>query len=377
MKEKVMLLITNMNIGGTEKALLNMLAVMDPEKYEVDLYLLEKKGGYLGDIPAWVNVLEVNEFQNVKPWIMDLPLKIAGDLVKAGKVIIAARLFAAHVVYKLNSDRTHYYKVVLSQMRDVEKQYDTAIAYTGPFDFATSFVLNKVRAKKKIQWIHFDISKFGFNEAFARRNYPRYTQIAAVSTEAAKQLGQKLPEIKEKITVIPNFVPVSHCVRKAAEYEAYSQGEKQFKILTVGRLSSEKGQIIIPNVVFALLEKGLRDFTWYVIGDGNQREAIEKRISELGVAEYIKMVGLEKNPYPYYRGTDLYVQTSLHEGYCLTIAEARVFGKYIISTDVAGAYDQIKDTSVGKIVPRNTQSLAETIFKFCIQTKKCKFCITN
>ena len=110
-------------------------------------------------------------------------------------------------------------------------------------------------------------------------------------------------------------------------------------ILTVGRLTSEKGQIIIPEIVRLLIDKGIDNFIWYIVGDGNQRGKVQDKILEYQVNNYIKLEGVQKNPYPYYKGADLYVQTSLHEGYCITIAEALLFSKYVISTDVAGAYD--------------------------------------
>ena len=42
-------------------------------------------------------------------------------------------------------------------------EYDIAVAYAGPMDFISYFVANKIKAKKKIQWIHFDVKKIGFN----------------------------------------------------------------------------------------------------------------------------------------------------------------------------------------------------------------------
>lgn len=370
MKEKVFILITNMNIGGTEKALLNMLEVMDCNRYDVDLWLLENKGGYLEDIPAWVNVNIVNEYADIKSWIMDPPLKVVAELVKSSKVITAARLFITHMIYKMGQNRSRYYFSVLSQMETIEKLYDTAIVYTGPFDFASCYVLKKVKANQYIQWIHFDVSKFGFNEKLAKEIYPRFQKIVAVSSVAAKELERRVPSVKGKVEVIPNFVPISSCMQKATVYEAYPESKEIFKLLTVGRLSAEKGQIMIPDIVEALLRMGMRNFKWYIVGEGRQRELIEKRIFELNISEYIEMAGLKKNPYPYYRGADLYVQTSLHEGYCITIAEAKIFNKYVISTDVAGAHDQIKNLKTGRIVEQDANCMAEAIYQYWFDSQE-------
>lgn len=91
------------------------------------------------------------------------------------------------------------------------------------------------------------------------------------------------------------------------------------------------------------------------------KEKIEEEIIKYNISDNIEMVGLTDNPYPYYKGADLYVQTSLHEGYCLTIAEALLFNKYVISTDVAGAYDQITSEKIGSIIAYDTCEIAKNI----------------
>lgn len=301
---------------------------------------------------------------------IESPLKVVAKLARDKKIVTAARLLAAHAIYKIGGDRSAYYFSVLSHFSGVDKVYDTAIVYTGPFDFASCYVLGKVKAKQYLQWIHFDVSKFGFNENLAKKIYPRFDKIIAVSSEAAKELAKRVPSVKDKIAVIPNFVPVLSCRQKAMEYEAYAKDENKFKLLTVGRLSAEKGQWIIPDIVEALLKMGMHNFKWYVVGEGGQKESVEKNISERKLSEYIEMTGLKKNPYPYYKDTDLYVQTSLHEGYCITIAEAKIFGKYVISTDVAGAYDQIINPETGKIIERDIDTMAKAIYHYWFDRQK-------
>ncbi len=362
MKQKVLFVVISMNVGGTEKALLNMLEVMGPDKFDVDLYLLEKKGGYLEDVPGWVHVHVFEEYAETKSWILDPPLQVVKRLLKKGRFLIACRLALTHILFKMTGDRYAYDKAVISCYKPVENEYDAAVAYTGPFDFVTILVREKVKARRYIQWIHFDVSKFTFNTKTAQRVYPEYHEIIVVSSAAARHLLEKMPSVKDKIKIIPNFVPITACREKASAFDPYTSVESGvMKILTVGRLTAEKGQIIIPDVVKALIEKGVSDFHWFVLGDGNQREGIEKRIADLGVSAYITMVGLEKNPYPYYQGADIYVQTSLHEGFCLTIAEALAFDKYVISTEVDGAYDQIKNDSQGCIVKRSVDDMTGAV----------------
>lgn len=361
MKKKIMILISNLNIGGTEKALLNMLEIMDQNTYEVDVYLLEKKGGFLNELPEWVNLKIIDDYHHIASWIMDAPWLVIKKLIFNHKFITALELAFTHLIMKLTGDRTRYFNIVLNNMKNIEKYYDVAIAYAGPFDFITSYILKKVVAKEKIQWIHFDVSKFNFSIEFAKTNYKFFNKIVVVSRNAANKLLEKLPSIKDKIEIIPNFLPERQCMEKSFEFDPYKKVKNKKIILTVGRLTSEKGQVIIPEIIRLLVDKGFDDFIWYIVGEGGQKKRIQDKINEYQLNNYIKLEGIQKNPYPYYKGTDLYVQTSLHEGYCITIAEALLFNKYVISTDVAGAYDQIKTDKVGKIIKYDIKELTNII----------------
>ena len=134
------------------------------------------------------------------------------------------------------------------------------------------------------------------------------------------------------------FIPVSYThldVYKRQEY-------KGIKILTVGRLYREKGQDIIPEVARQLKREGY-DFKWYLIGEGSIRKEIEKKIEEYELKDTVILLGTKTNPYRFYKDATIYVQTSRHEGFGITIAEAKVFKLPIVSTDVAGAREQLKE----------------------------------
>ena len=368
MKNNIMILLYNLNIGGTEKALLNMLEVMDKDQYNVDLYLLEKKGGLIEDVPKWVNVRVIKEYEKVSHEIMDPPLLVIKDQLFKLNFIHAVQLLCAYSIYKFTDDISFYLKIVLKKIRPIESTYDVAIAYNGPFDFITMFILNKVQAKEKIQWIHFDVSKLSFNKQFAKKNYSLFNRIVVVSHNAEKSLLNLVPELKNKVEVIPNFLPIKICLNKAEEEDPFINDRSDGKkiILTVGRLTREKGQDIIPDIVPHLIDKGINNFVWYIVGEGTQFNNIKKKVEENKLTDYIKLVGLKKNPYPYYKNCDLYVQTSIHEGYCLTIAEALLFNKYVISTDVAGARDQIINSEIGVITKRNSKMIALEIERYLI-----------
>lgn len=368
--KKILFMLSSMNVGGTEKALLNLLSVIPQNEYDVTVLLLEKTGGFLNQIPSWVKVEELEGFAQNKGLILDPPLNIAKNYFKQKNVSAGFHIAFLHLLSKITGNREKYYKYVMSSFGKCSGSYDIAVAYAGPMDFISQYVLDVIEADKKIQWIHFDVSKFFFNIHFAKSVYPRFDKIYAVSDCAKEKLVECIPEIERITETMHNVVSKRLCVEQALNGNSFSDDFNGTRILTVGRLSKEKGQDIIPFVVERLVAEGY-SFKWYLIGDGALYAPIEKQIKEKNLGDYLVLLGTKTNPYPFYKDCDLYVQTSLHEGYCITIAEALAFDKYVITTDVAGAHDQIKNKSQGVICKCNTQSIFNEVKNY-FSENKCK-----
>ena len=79
------------------------------------------------------------------------------------------------------------------------------------------------------------------------------------------------------------------------------------------------------------------------------------------MSDYVILLGQQTNPYPYFAQTDLYVQTSIFEGSCITIEEAMVFYKPVVSTNFPPAYNKIEDGKNGFIVNMDASAIAEKI----------------
>ena len=357
--KRILFTLNNMNIGGTEKAFLNYVNTLSPDEYDVTLLLLEEKGGFLPFVPGWIHIRVMDNYPSMKEEIMAPPLQVAKSYLKEGKAARAFCIAVLHCYFKLTDNRIPYYKYVLKGCKE-SGNYDTAIAYCGPFDFLTVYVLYFVRAAKKIQWIHFDVSKFHFNTKICRKMYPKYDEIRVVSDEAKRQLLKKIPEIANKTITVPNVVSAEQCKKMADMGTGFTDCFEGIRIVTVGRLSEEKGQDIIPEVA-ARLKKAGRIFKWYLIGDGKLRPVIEQKCDEYDVVDNIVFLGVMSNPYPYLKQADLYVQTSKHEGFCITLGEAKVFDLPIVSTDCAGAHEQLDGRENCRVVERNTEDLYAAI----------------
>ena len=157
--KKVLIVASDMEIGGAERALLGLLNSFDTEQYKVDLFLLRHQGPFLKDIPAKVNLLPENSFYS------DLGIPIQRVIRKGHLCMILARTYGKykarryikkHQIIGMNSVEIHYsflYTKRLLPMISKEK-YDLAIGFTIPY----YLVNEKVNATKKIVWLHTDYS---------------------------------------------------------------------------------------------------------------------------------------------------------------------------------------------------------------------------
>ena len=346
--KKILFMCINMNIGGTEKALLTMLNEMDRRKYDITLFMLEEHGGFLNQIPDGVKIMYFKEYKTLKKFINNPPQLVAKELIKNRKVISGLSILFIYIISKLMKDISIYYKYILRNVDIVNDEYDIAIAYAGPMDFISYFVTNKIKSKKRIQWIHFDITKIGFNINFAKRIYDKFDKVFVVSNEGKDKLINFLPSLKDKTEVFFNIISCKMIEKMSYEGEGFSDDFDGTRILTVGRLSKEKGQDLIIPVLKKLKENGYK-VRWYCIGDGPAKKEYEKLVDKLNIKDDFIFLGSKLNPYTYMKECNIYVQPSKHEGYCITLGEARCFNNPIVTTNFTGANEQIDDEKIGLI----------------------------
>lgn len=360
--KKILFMCINMNIGGTEKALLTMLNEMDRRKYDITLFMLEEYGGFLNQIPDGIKVMYLKEYKTLKKFINDPPQLVAKELIKNRKIIKGLSVLFVYIISKLMKDISIYYKYILSNVDTLNEEYDIAIAYAGPMDFISYFVINKIKSKKRVQWIHFDISKIGFNVNFAKKIYDKFDKVFVVSNEGKDKLINFLPSLKDKTEVFFNIISCKMIEKMSYEGEGFSDDFDGTRILTVGRLSKEKGQDLIIPVLKKLKENGYK-VRWYCIGDGPAKKEYEKLVDKLNIKDDFIFLGSKLNPYTYMKECNIYVQPSKHEGYCITLGEARCFNNPIVTTNFTGANEQIVNENTGLVCEINEEEIYKAIKK--------------
>ena len=112
-----------------------------------------------------------------------------------------------------------------------------------------------------------------------------------------------------------------------------------------------------------LVRNGHRNIHWWIVGGGPVEGEVRKKISELHIEDYVTMLGMKRNPWPYIQQADLYVQPSRFEGYPMTILEALILGRVVVSTANGGAAELIRNGETGLLCPISASGIANAVQK--------------
>lgn len=250
----------------------------------------------------------------------------------------------------------------------LDEEFDAAVAfYNSAFnpkgvktvggDF--EFVINSVKAKRKIAWIHNDAQKLGFTHDIALREFEPFDAVVNVSYDCKDVFDKIIPEYKDKSFVVYNLYDIEGIHKKAEEWNPYEQDGK-LHFVTVARLSDYQKKISrIIETCIQLYKEGYKNFTWTLVGDGVHRGVYEKRVKEAQIEHVIKFAGLQPNPYPYMKNADAFVLTSLYEGYGMTIKEAQIVGTPTLITNFGPANEAVINGKQGLICENSTEGVYE------------------
>ena len=362
MKPRIFIAMHYMEIGGAETALVGLLNALDPARVDVDLFLYDHRGEMMQFIPEWINLLP----QIPKYSVLERPIV---ELVKRGFWGIAAgRLWAKYiskVAYKRSGsklenngglDKMSKCTTPLLPKINQSVTYDLAISFLTPH----RIVAEKVKAKKKIAWIHTDYTRVWVDAEDELKVWQKYDYVASISGDVTNTFLQVFPSLAPKIVEIENILSPTF-VRKRAELE---DTDKEFRhegtitLLSVGRFSDAKNYDNVPDICKRLINETKLNIKWYIIGYGGDEALIRKKIKEAGMEEHVILLGKRSNPYPYIKACDIYVQPSRYEGKSVTVREAQMLCKPVVVTNYPTAPSQIRSGIDGVIVPMDNEGCA-------------------
>lgn len=362
MKPRIFIAMHYMEIGGAETALVGLLNALDPARVDVDLFLYDHRGEMMQFIPEWVNLLP----QIPKYSVLERPIV---ELVKRGFWgIAAARLWAKWLSQKAykRSGSTLENNGGLDKMSKCTTPLLPKINQSVTYDLAISFltphriVAEKVKAKKKIAWIHTDYTRVWVDAEDELKVWQKYDYVASISGDVTNTFLQVFPSLAPKIVEIENILSPSF-VRKRAELQDVDKEirhEGAITLLSVGRFSDAKNYDNVPDICKRLIGKTKLNIKWYIIGYGGDEDLIRQKIKEAGMEDHVILLGKRSNPYPYIKACDIYVQPSRYEGKSVTVREAQMLCKPVVVTNYPTAPSQIRSGIDGVIVPMDNEGCA-------------------
>ena len=361
--KKILIFSHAMEIGGAERALLGLLETIDTTKYQVDLFLMRHTGELMPYIPENIRLLPESRAYSC----MAVPF---GNVLKRGMVGVAAGRYlgkraAAKRVRELNLsgendvalEYSHKYTLPVMPMVS-QTEYDLAISFLTPH----YYVAKKVRAKKKIAWIHTDYATVSVDRESQVNMWDAYDYIASISGSVTKSFLSVFPELEKRMLYLPNIMPTRYMAELANAFvpETEMPVDGAIKLLSVGRFCSAKNFDNVPDICRRLRNMGL-NVKWYLIGYGGDEGLIRGKIAEAGMQDFVVILGKRENPYPYMKACDLYIQPSRYEGKCVSVVEAQILHKPVVITAYATSASQLRSGYDGAIVPIDNKGCAQGI----------------
>lgn len=380
-KKKIFIFNYFMYIGGAERALLGLLNSIDYTKYDVDLFLAMHVGEFMTLIPKEVNLLP--EDSRYAGYACPLRKVLFSKNFMIGLARLKAkRKYRTYIKNKGVKESASYFQYIVKGMMpylpeiNPQQEYDLAISFIAPHNI----VAEKVRARKKICWIHTDYSVVDVNAEFELPVWSTFDHIISISQDVTKTFLQAFPSLSNKIVEMENILSpvfVRSCANELdVTPELYQTGDCKsvINLLSIGRFSYQKNFENVPDICqrinskFKIQNSKLR-VKWFLIGFGGDEALIRQKIEEAGMQEHVIILGKKSNPYPYIKACDIYVQPSRYEGKSVTVREAQMLCKPVVVTNYPTASSQIIDGVDGKIVPMDNEGCAQGLAEFIMNTE--------
>ena len=234
------------------------------------------------------------------------------------------------------------------------EHFDTCIIYS---DRCSEVAVKGVNADRYLMYYHHGAMRHEFHDDYG---YRKSEKVIVVSESLVLKLREYRPNFADKIIAIPNLADVDGVREKSLAQPEIVFPQDKFNIVSCGRIAVEKGMDLAAEACAALVQSGMTDLHWWIVGGGPAEAELREQVHRLGIEEHFHILGMQKNPYSYIRQADLYVQPSRFEGHSVTIMEARMLAKPILATRAA-AHEQIEDNVTGALCETDAAALASRI----------------
>ena len=341
--KNILFVIQSLGIGGAERAQVTLANRLVKAGYDVTILMW---------LPRFDFQTELDERVHV---IYKAPDRHIGN-----RIPYIRHKFYDDSMWAVRATPRQFYRYYVGH-----KKYDVEIAFFH--SWAVKIVSGCTRrGSLRIAWIHNDFrglsEKDHHSYLLQEGEYARMDKVVCVSEEARKGYIQTFGD-KGNITTIYNLLPIDEIRRKAEQKPEIAVRRGKFHLVLVGRHADHtKGQIRLIETVEKLRGEGC-DISLSLVGRGEHTELFRETVREKGMQDCVFVIDGKTNPYPYVKEADLSVCASYTEGYNLTVAEAMILGKPVLSTDCAGPVEILDGGKYGMLVENSAEGLYTGIKK--------------
>lgn len=323
-KKKILLYNTDLRGGGAEKILVNIANELQKRGHEVIVGTFFKEG---------INREDLNP--NIRQfWAFEKPFKGYSKL---------ALLFSPKFLFK---------KLIPNE------NFDVIISFLE--GFPSRIIAGAPETQKTISWIHLELYSDTITKEFrslteTQKCYSSFDKIICVA-ESVKSCFQKcLPETQEELGVIYNPLEFQDIENKANISNPYPKDDI-LKIVTVGRLNPQKAYDRLLRIALKLKNDGFQ-FKLYILGMGPMETELKNFVAQNHLGNKVEFLGFQKNPYPYIKNADLFVCSSVKEGYSTVVTESVLLETPVITTDCSGMAEILDNGNTGIITENDGNAL--------------------
>ena len=303
--------------GGAERVMLDLIAALVGQGRSVELVLASRHGALADEVPDGVSVVDLRQ-----PRTVTAVVPLTRYLRRRRPAALLATLEHANVVALLAGRLAGGVRVSVREANTLSRD----LAQGPP-------------RSRAVLWL-------------MRRLYPRAHALIAVSQGVADDLVRELRLPGQRVTVIPNPVITPRLEAGAntpLPHPWFAAGAPPV-VLGVGRLTRQKGFDVLVHA-FALARQR-RACRLMLLGDGEDREALERLARELGVHDEVALPGFAANPFAYMARAGTFVLSSRWEGLPNALIQAMALGVPAVATDCpSGSTEVLAGSARATLVP--------------------------
>lgn len=355
----IIFVINNMNLGGIQKSLLELLRTLAPS-HKVSLYCCNPVGPFLSEVPGNIEILNPSDYAR----IIELD---AASCRKIGFRFSILRYFLSAVTKLIG--KTLPARYICWRIGKIKGSYDFAISYSQPLNdnqfcgLTNEIVLSCINAKKKITFLHCDFKSYGGNTSLNRKLYARFDAIAAVSDSVGNIFKGIVPYVADKVYTVRN----SFCIKDINEKsEKNTVSYNKTAIVSIARISPEKGLLRCVPIIKKLHDEGY-DFEWHIVGDGPLLNNLQSLIVGHGLEKVVYLEGAQNNPYRVLKNAAYLFLPSVHEAAPIVYDEAIALNIPVLTTCTLSA-NEIIGSNYG-IVCDNDEKGIENMLRSALANK--------